>query len=410
MKIIMGRVIYHVEPRTWNRTMSVSEVLQLVQDGIGIIDTKEVLNNLVERASHLFPAHDQRSPHINECCTLLRAIGAIFVGLSDSDKKTEAPKIVQLICIPNIENFTHIRNEIANSASEETAYLSPSVAAADLPISGYLNLVAKLLIDILPFTSPEIALNVFEHIFDHFTTSFTDKESAADLKQASLLLLYTLLVNGHSLDSQVLTYVFGKVQLLLVAADHVVVHLVCSLVLPLLLTDVSRVDAMWSFIESIWARKRTTEVQQLDIVLTLLCTLVHVFVPLLSSIIPRAPTAKLSDNLSRDMRGNKVFWEVVQCGISDSDPLSRKRSLFLISRVILSLEGPNGHEGAHNKVTMEDDTAGAMSSEGFIFWWDKSHKDMLHSIWEDVVLMLETLEEKQVSCLSISFILMSIHM
>ena len=387
--------------------MSVPEVLQLllqVKEGIGIIDKKEVLSNLVEKVSRLSPAHDDHSHHVNECCTLLRAIRTVFVGLSDSDKETEASKIVQLVCIPNIKKFTHIQSETASSASEETPRLSLSIVAADLSIYDYYNLVAKLLVDVIPFVSPEIALNVFEHIFDHFTTTFTDKESATDPKRTLILLLHTLLVNEHNLYSQVLTYVFGQVQLLLVAADNVVVHLVCSLVLPLLLTDVSRVNTMWSFIESVWTHKLTTEVRQLDMVLTLLCTLIHAFVPLLPPIVPQVPTAKPSLNPSRDVRGNKVFWEVVQCGIGDSDPLSRKRSLFLISRVVLSLEGK---QDAHNKaavedgvvstVSSEDGVVSTVSSEGFVFWWDENHKDMLRSMWEDVVLLLETLEEKQVS-------------
>lgn len=368
----------------------------MLQDEIGDVDKKEILSKLIVRLSRFFPTNDGRISHVNKCCTeitLLRAIAAIFVKLPDSDKETEALKIAQLICFPIIANFVHIQNEIVTNKT--TTYETSPSTDSSLHICDYLNVVASLLVDTLPFISPKIALNIFEQIFNHI---MIHNDDAADLTQPSILLVHTLLTSGqlHNLDSQVLAYVFERVRSLLVTADIMAVHLLCSLVLPLLLTDVSRVNIMWSLIESVWAHQQTTEVRQLDMVLTLLCTLVHVFVSPLSPIVPLPPTVK-SPPL-RDVRGNKLLWEVVQCGISDSDPLSRKRSLFLINRVMLSLEGDDHtkNDGAAGESALEDATV-TISSEGHVFWWDQNHKDTLHSLWEDVVLLLETLEVKQVS-------------
>ena len=35
-------------------------------------------------------------------------------------------------------------------------------------------------------------------------------------------------------------------------------------------------------------------------------------------------------------------------------------------------------------------------SEGGVFWWCSEYEDELCAVWEDVVLVLHTLEEKQV--------------
>ena len=39
---------------------------------------------------------------------------------------------------------------------------------------------------------------------------------------------------------------------------------------------------------------------------------------------------------------------------------------------------------------------GEVVSEGGVFWWRKENEDLLNAAWQDLVLLLHTMEEKQV--------------
>lgn len=45
---------------------------------------------------------------------------------------------------------------------------------------------------------------------------------------------------------------------------------------------------------------------------------------------------------------------------------------------------------------MRSESGGEVMSEGGVFWWRKECEDVLSAVWEDLVLLLHTMEEKQV--------------
>lgn len=78
------------------------------------------------------------------------------------------------------------------------------------------------------------------------------------------------------------------------------------------------------------------------------------------------------------------FWEMIQNGIVLNEPLSRKRSMYLLKRSLDVLDKQLGD-------------LSVVSKEGNrIFYWASTNKDSLRSLWQDFVLIMETLDEKQV--------------
>lgn len=78
------------------------------------------------------------------------------------------------------------------------------------------------------------------------------------------------------------------------------------------------------------------------------------------------------------------FWEMIQNGIVLNEPLSRKRSVYLLKRSLDVLDKQLG------------DLSVVSKKGNRIFYWASTNKDSLRSLWQDFVLIMETLDEKQV--------------
>ena len=152
----------------------------------------------------------------------------------------------------------------------------------------------------------------------------------------------------------------------------------CSGVLPCFIVGTkngqNRLTSLWNIAEGAYKNQINVEMNALHLVLTVLCCFAHQF---------------LDDNsltLLVDLRSSSVFWAVIQEGLGSSDPLNRKRSAFLLQFSLKSVSTSK--------------TADGFSTSDKVFWWSKKHEPQLKKVWEVVVLLLETLEEKQVNLLS----------
>ena len=77
------------------------------------------------------------------------------------------------------------------------------------------------------------------------------------------------------------------------------------------------------------------------------------------------------------------FWKYLQEGLVCSDPLPRKRALFVIKYIL--------------DVISKQQSFTTKSIDGHsLVSWEASKNDELWKIWKSVALVLETLEEKQV--------------
>jgi len=160
--------------------------------------------------------------------------------------------------------------------------------------------------------------------------------------------------------------------------DKRLCYQLCSGVLPCFIVGTkngqNRLTSLWSIAEGAYKNQINVEMNALHLVLTVLCCFVHQFL------------GSSDDNrltLLVDLRSSSVLWAVIQEGLGSSNPLNRKRSAFLLQFSLKSVSTSK--------------TADGFSTSDKVFWWSKKHVPQLKKVWEVVVLLLETLEEKQVN-------------
>ena len=220
---------------------------------------------------------------------------------------------------------------------------------------------------------------LFNALFD----LFANEEGHPTSKPRLLTYLNYLLTTEDGMGPLTLSvdfqnHLLSRVISLLVATPTNQSFLVSSLVLPYLLVSDTANEEVWQFVVGVWSHERNVESRSIDLCLTLLCCLVHVFVP---GRAPLAPNIRPTPVPFYDVRGHRTFWEILQFGLIDFDPLNRKRCQFLLDSVLESVSGYGVVNG------------------GEVFWWnycDDEEKEM-KGVWSDIMLMLETLEEKQVT-------------
>ncbi|XP_032881793.1 probable methyltransferase TARBP1 isoform X1 [Amblyraja radiata] len=96
--------------------------------------------------------------------------------------------------------------------------------------------------------------------------------------------------------------------------------------------------------------------------------------------------SSLSSSGSFDLRTCTDFWKVVQAGLVQPDNTTRKRALYLLKRAV-DVSGALEKDIALDYQT-ENDTC--------LFWWLGEKSKQLVQLWENYILIMETLEENQV--------------
>lgn len=201
-----------------------------------------------------------------------------------------------------------------------------------------------------------------------------------------------------------LSPLFDAVLQMLRRSELQLCYLLAGSLLPLLITDShlrQRVDRLWSFVCKVHHKTLTVDSHASDLVLVLLCCFTNVFI----SCHPASPFSSRLPGFLRagpacDLRREGVFWRIVQEGLMSPHPLARKRCMFLLQCVLASVRREGGGEGGRG----EGEVVVVVEAEecGGVFWWSVECERDLAPVWDDLVLMLETMEEKQVMCVSVT--------
>ena len=182
-----------------------------------------------------------------------------------------------------------------------------------------------------------------------------------------------------------LSPIFDALLNLLQHCDAPTCFLISGTPLPLLVSNKERAERVWHLITAVYMNKLTVECKSHDVIFTLLCSLHAVFIFYVSSSpfinAPRYSSLTGLNNPLFDVRSKRTFWDIIQMGLVSSDALTRKKCMYLVNCVLCSVQ--NG-------------TDGSIVSDGHVFWWDKESMEDLQGVWNDLILVLETMEEKQV--------------
>ena len=209
------------------------------------------------------------------------------------------------------------------------------------------------------------------------------------LQQAIFQPRVTALLEAQVGGGKAMAALFSHSLQLFKSLPAVCCQLLASSVLPLYISPESAhhsVEQLWTLVETVREGRVPVVCGKTEIIQTILCC----FSDLLIGKDSRSPFASVFQTSLlcalpvRDVRKEEVFHSIVQEGLVSSEPLERKRSRYLVHRMTTSMDG-----------------IGKLASPEWTFWWDKEHDSALRTIWADVLLLLETLEEKTVCFMAV---------
>lgn len=183
-----------------------------------------------------------------------------------------------------------------------------------------------------------------------------------------------------------LSSLYDSIMQLLQDSDLQTCYRLITSILPQFVTSShpERVENMWDFIIQVRGKKLHVNSHDSDLVLTILCCFSNLFI----SYNHTSPFSSLLPSFLRgtkkpvfDLRRETVFWDIVQEGLTSPDPIARKRCTYLVQCVLASVRGAVGE--------------GVATDEG-VFWWSEECDRELGTVWDSLMLIIDTMEEKQV--------------
>ncbi|XP_067901541.1 probable methyltransferase TARBP1 isoform X2 [Heterodontus francisci] len=149
-------------------------------------------------------------------------------------------------------------------------------------------------------------------------------------------------------------------------------------VIPALLLNPGSSEQKCPTVKDVWDRvKRWERTSTVSRVLLLLSSLPH---QLLLCTGDRSPPETF------DLRTCPEFWEVVQMGLVQPNSTSRKRAMYLLKRAV----------DVSNTLKSQICLQYQAGCDSCLFWWSGENSTQLVQLWENYILIMETLEENQV--------------
>ncbi|XP_021353649.1 probable methyltransferase TARBP1 [Mizuhopecten yessoensis] len=159
--------------------------------------------------------------------------------------------------------------------------------------------------------------------------------------------------------------------------QQTIIHMSSQSLLLLLKFDngkpTGRLAACWNTIISIWKEDNLSCKPSM-----LLCSLANYFLPAEGNMVAEV-----------DLRKFTSYWSIIQAGFGSENTLVRKQCMYLLKRTV-DLCQQGGVD-----VKLQDTTEHPPK-----FCWTKLGEAGLSKLWEDVIMLVETLEEKQVHVVS----------
>lgn len=257
------------------------------------------------------------------------------------------------------------------------------------------QLVSKILVLLLQKSLLQTGLDIFSQLL--VLTKATDiaiqgpligeKQDKKAMIDVSVLvyllsLMFTATDNAIALEADkglhhILSQLFECLLSFLRHADKSLCYQLCSSIFPYFIVraanGLDRLTSLLNIVISAYQNKINIEMSSLDLALTVLCCFVDQFL---------GPSCGDRTSMLLDLKTSSFFWSVIQDGLVHSDPLSRKRSSFLLQCSLQSV----------SSMKTSDD----FTTSDYVFWWKTQYESELKAIWETTVLLLETLGEKQV--------------
>lgn len=334
---------------------------------------KLLLNERMPLSFDLFKQYSQSIRALQELITVLPPTQGNEEKAKGEQDAVEG--VINDICLPFLQSF-------APSCDSRT-----DLSAAVLNICDMIFVCLKR-------SSQEIAVKILELCLQSLTAFYREcsrhSESASDQTldiMCALELLCTALeiptlpADNHHKDLYDNLF-SASLSILPHLEEKTANRLVSFVIIKLIQQQIKNKDIflqqVWKSVEADITRSQEKQMssRSLQQHLSMMCSMANFFLPV------------TDEPVQPDIRQYRAFWELVQLGLYNDNPAIRKRSMYLLKRIIDTCEKSDSD-------LIATDPSSENSSLAY-FWWSKQQQKNLSKIWEDVILLLETLDEKQV--------------
>lgn len=310
--------------------------------------------------------------------------------------------LIKLLDIPEHENETE--KSLPCSNFEDVVYhicipaLRQIHPSFDSRRENYflISQICSILITCMKFMESQVVIDILKLCDNSFTIHVNEKSSTVDKTlptdqtfdvQCGLgIIRYYLVSHGLICETEktpcnnlkpienVLESIYSKLLAIVLHSENViVVKMALACISSYMKLNVEklpeRLVSCWEMILKIWKDDKTSYKPNM-----LLCGLANYYFPL-----------ERRDQ-DFDVRRKKYFWKIVQYGIPNRNTLVRKQSVYMLKRIVDTCE--KQEEMLVSEMDNEKDSP--------LFWWNRDKQSQLSKVWEDFLLLVETLEEIQV--------------
>ena len=332
----------------------------------------------------------------------LGTLKALLTVVSDAQELSQlAEEVVQSVCVPYIRALSALLSMTAATAA--VADLLCMILCDERLIELGHKTMGGLFVSLARSLASDLCLSVHSVCEAEAGSSSTESPDPQSVVTFLLAVLGRVGIEDRERNAaydRALSALFSELVAALQRCDLSVCFLLAGSLLPLFVTEHhhERVRDVWDFIERVFSEETRVEADKFTLVSTLVCCFCDVFIPYDSP----SPFSTLFNEKAIagavsvvDVRKRPLFWAVLQEGLASSDPLSRKRCKYLLHRVLASVQQlHDGRSSGHVDIASGD----------FVFWWSRAEGEELARVWSDLMLLLETIEEKQVWPVSCSIV------
>lgn len=330
----------------------IEELIQLLSSEVNNLDKSKWL------------CHKERLLHI------LQILNEFMKNVSQNEVTLSSKEnIVNLICMPLLKIISH-----CDQAPNDRLLLT---------------CVIDLLVSCLNQICEHQNVKSLQVVIEMCCASLRDADNVMDRENSDSLNISCTLEVIHLLSIGLIGSNFNKedvrklwnklfeefLSLLDTAESKIAGTVVGTIIVLLLQEDKSKLpnklSRLWSMIQRVNERQLCEpHNEKNEKPLLLLCALADFYFPI--------------DGRSHDpnIQSDEKFWEILQSGMCQHHSITRKRAIYLLKRIV----DINFHHGGNSDA----------SDSNQVFWWDMSEQKELAKVWEDFIVFLEMLEEKQV--------------
>ncbi|CAH1262094.1 TARBP1 [Branchiostoma lanceolatum] len=339
-----------------------SILLKLLQRESAVSPVQLIQNLLKEPSCSL----DDRIEALNSLCSVLESDAP---GCQHDQVLTVCEEVINTICIPSLKAVNTSRvGKTKDSSQPQRLHAACELLIRCLGLSGphsteLIDSVALLIDASLRTYCEEQRLG-----YD------SDHKDVLDVKTAVEVMNYLLkhesnLSTHHKFETQLFPRVLDTLEHSRFYTEGTSSRVV-GILLPKFLSNVDRYQERISAIWYLLLRLKTGGHDAVEKAFLLLCGLADHF---------------FGGTCSFDVTSQGEFWALLQVGLlTGTNAVTRKRAMYLLKRAIDTISR------CDRTVTCADANA------GLLFWWSPAHAAQLMPVWQDYILIIETLEENQV--------------